>query len=168
MTVPMTVPMADWSNFFVAEVGATAALTGLIVVAVSINLTRILSFEQLPARAGESLVILMSALLIASLGLVPGQPAAAFGGETLILSLVALAVALQNLWRSRIPVEGVTRAKIILRAGVNAVVVVPLVIGGALLLFGSPAGLYLIAIGIMAAPAAGVWGAWVLLVEILR
>jgi hypothetical protein len=64
----MSTTMADWSNFFVAEVGAAAALTGLIVVAVSINLTRILSFEQLPARAGESLVILISALLIAGLG----------------------------------------------------------------------------------------------------
>jgi hypothetical protein len=164
----MSTPMADWSNFFVAEVGAVAALTGLIVVAVSINLTRILSFEQLPARAGESLVILISALLIAGLGLVPGQPVAAFGAETLVIGLVALTVALQNLWRSRIPVEGVTRGKIFLRAFVNALVVLPLVIGGALLLFGSMAGVYLIAVGILASLAAGVWGAWVLLVEILR
>ena len=160
--------MADWSNFFVAEVGATAALTGLIVVAVSINLTRILSFEQLPARAGESLVILISALLIAGVGLVPGQPVAAFGAETLVIGLVALAVALQNLWRSRIPVEGVTRGKIFLRAFVNALVVLPLVIGGALLLFGSMVGVYPVAVGILASLAAGVWGAWVLLVEILR
>jgi hypothetical protein len=164
----MNTTMADWSNFFNAEVGAVAALTGLIVVAVSINLTRILAFAQLPARAGESLVILMGALLIAGFGLFPGQPAAAFGAETLVIGLVALAVALQNLWRSRIPVAGVTRGKIFLRAFVNAVVVLPLVIGGALLLSGSMAGVYLIAVGILASLAAGVWGAWVLLVEILR
>ena len=164
----MSTTLANWSNFFAAEVGAIAALTGLIVVAVSINLTRILSFEQLPARAGESLVILISALLIAGLGLVPGQPVAAFGAETLGIGLVALAVALQNLWRSRIPVEGVTRGKIFLRAFVNALVVLPLVIGGAVLLSGSMAGVYLVAVGILASLAAGVWGAWVLLVEILR
>jgi hypothetical protein len=164
----MSTTMANWSNFFVAEVGAAAALTGLIVVAVSINLTRILSFEQLPARAGESLVMLISALLIAGLGLFPGQPVAAFGAETLVIGLVAVAVALQNLWRSRIPVEGVTRGKIFLRAFVNALVVLPLVIGGALLLSGSMAGVYLIAVGILASLAAGVWGAWVLLVEIMR
>ena len=105
----MSTTMVNWSNFFAAEVGAIAALTGLIVVAVSINLTRILAFAQLPARAGESLVILISALLIAGFGLFPGQPVAAFGAETLGIGLVALAVALQNLWRSRIPVEGVTR-----------------------------------------------------------
>src|ERR1700761_2133295 len=144
----MTTSIADWSNFFVAEVGASAALTGLIVVAVSINLTRILAFEQLPARAGESLVILVSALLIASLGLVPGQPAAAFGVETLFIGAVAIAVALQNLWRSRIPVAGVTRGKIILRVVVNALVVLPLIIGGALLLSGTAAGIFLIAAGI--------------------
>jgi hypothetical protein len=164
----MSITMADWSNFFVAEVGAAAALTGLIVVAVSINLTRILAFEQLPARAGESLVMLIGALLIAGLGLFPGQPVAAFGAETLVVGLVAVTVALQNLWRSRTPVEGVTRGKIFLRAFVNALVVLPLVIGGALLLFGSMAGVYLIAVGILASLAAGVWSAWVLLIEILR
>jgi hypothetical protein len=106
--------------------------------------------------------------LIAGLGLFPGQPVAAFGAETLVIGLVALAVALQNLWRSRIPVEGVTPGKIFLRAFVNALVVLPLVIGGALLLSGAMAGVYLIAVGILASLAAGVWGAWVLLVEILR
>jgi hypothetical protein len=164
----MNPTLGDWSSFFNAEVGAIAALTGLIVVAVSINLTRILSFAQLPARAGESLVMLIGALLIAGFGLFPGQPVAAFGAETIVIGLVALAVALQNLWRSRIPVAGVTRGKIFLRAFVNAVVVLPLVIGGALLLSGSMAGVYLIAVGILASLAAGVWGAWVLLVEILR
>ena len=39
---------ADWANFFVAEVGASAALSGLVVVAISINLSRILFFPQLP------------------------------------------------------------------------------------------------------------------------
>jgi hypothetical protein len=39
-----------WANFFVAEVGAAAAPSGLIIVAISINLQRILSFPQLPDR----------------------------------------------------------------------------------------------------------------------
>jgi hypothetical protein len=31
----MTTSMADWTNFFIAEVGAAAALTGLVVVALT-------------------------------------------------------------------------------------------------------------------------------------
>ena len=34
--------MASWENFFIAEVGASAAPAGLIFVGVSINLKRIL------------------------------------------------------------------------------------------------------------------------------
>jgi hypothetical protein len=34
--------MTGWENFFIAEMGASAALVGLIFVGVSINLTRIL------------------------------------------------------------------------------------------------------------------------------
>jgi hypothetical protein len=36
--------MLGWENFFVAEVGASATLTGLIFVSVSINLTKIMTY----------------------------------------------------------------------------------------------------------------------------
>ena len=34
----------EWANFFMAELAALAALTGFVVVAISINLARILSY----------------------------------------------------------------------------------------------------------------------------
>jgi hypothetical protein len=44
---------AGWENFLVAETGtAAAALAGLLFVAVSINLSRIVSYPGLPGRAG--------------------------------------------------------------------------------------------------------------------
>ena len=43
---------AEWESLFVAEAGASAALAGLLFVALSINLERILKGIGLPGRAG--------------------------------------------------------------------------------------------------------------------
>jgi hypothetical protein len=164
----MNSPTADWANFFVAEVGASAALAGLIVVAISINLTRILAFPPLPARAAESLLMLTGALVLASFGLMPGQPLAMFGVEVLAIGLVTLLVAVYNQLRSMPPVEGLTKPKVYLRALVSAAVTLPLVIGGVLLMLGLSGGLYWAAVGVLISLAAGVWSAWILLIEIMR
>jgi hypothetical protein len=44
-----------------------------VFVAVSINLDRILAIKHLPGRAGETLVVLLGVLAVASLGLVQQQ-----------------------------------------------------------------------------------------------
>jgi hypothetical protein len=164
----MNPPAADWANFFIAEVGASAALAGLVVVAISINLSRILSFPQLPARAAESLVMLMGALVLASLGLIPGQPIAMFGAEVLAIGLVTLVVTLCNQLRSMPPIEGLTPLKKCLHALVSAAATLPILIGGMLLMLGSTGGLYWAAVGVLISLAAGVWSAWILLIEIMR
>jgi hypothetical protein len=84
----------DWANSFVAEVGASAALTGLLVVAISINLTRILSFEQLPGRVAEGIITLIGSLVLSSPGLVPNQPPALFGVEALAIGIVIFLIQL--------------------------------------------------------------------------
>jgi hypothetical protein len=42
-----------WSDFGVGVTGAAAALAGLVFVAVSINLSEILKYRNLPGRAGS-------------------------------------------------------------------------------------------------------------------
>ncbi len=64
--------MSAWDNFFVAQVGASAALAGLLFVGLSINMTRILQFPVLPDRAMQALILLVTVLIVASLTLVPG------------------------------------------------------------------------------------------------
>ncbi len=159
---------AAWANFFVAEVGATAALSGLVIVAISINLQRILSFPQLPGRAAEMLIMLVGALFASSFALMPGQPLNVLGGEMLGAGLLMTAppIAIQA---QQIPVlksQPMTwwlwRFVIALCGGV------PVLIGGGYLLAGASSGLYWVAAGIMLTLAATVWNAWVLLVEILR
>jgi hypothetical protein len=47
---------ARLGHFFSAELAALATLTGSVVVAISINLPRILSYAHFPTRAGEALI----------------------------------------------------------------------------------------------------------------
>ena len=48
--------IAGWSGFLGVVAEVTATLTGLIFVAVSINLARIMEFYGLPERAAETIV----------------------------------------------------------------------------------------------------------------
>ncbi len=160
--------MADWGNFFVAEVGASAALAGLMAVAISINLARILAFPQLPPRAAEALMMLTGALILASFGLIPGQPMRVFGAEVVVIGLVMMAVTIYNQMRSIPQAEGLTLFKKNMRAVVSAAATIPPVVAGILLMIGFESGLYWLAAGILISLAAGVWSAWVLLIEILR
>jgi modulator of FtsH protease len=160
--------MTPWATFFSAEVGAAAALTGLVVVAISVNLARILAEPGLPGRAAEVVIILSCALVVASVMLIPDQAEVALGGETLALGVVSLAASvLIPALSARRPVRlGVLM--LVVRSGVNAAAGLPLIVAGLLIMRDLPAGLYWAAGGVIGSLVAGVLGAWVLLVEILR
>jgi hypothetical protein len=81
-----------WDNFFVAQVGASAALAGLLFVGLSINMTRILQFPVLLDRALQALTLLIAILMIASLTLVPGPTSLDLGVEILVVGGAAWAI----------------------------------------------------------------------------
>ncbi|NKX50869.1 hypothetical protein HER39_09880 [Arthrobacter deserti] len=74
---------ADWSDFNVAVAGAGAALAGLLIVAMSVNIAETLNAATLPARAGASVGTVMLAVAASCLALVPGQPVWLLGAEVL-------------------------------------------------------------------------------------
>jgi len=162
----MIAVVPGWENFFVAEVGAAAALTGLLFVAVSINLTRILAIEHLPDRAAETLVILVGVLAVATFGLVPGQSLVAFGREVGATGVILWASTVRTQVRAYKNAEA--RQWLARRVVGTQVATLPFVIGGALLVGGRESGLYWLVPGVLASFAAGIQNAWVLLVEILR
>jgi modulator of FtsH protease len=95
--------MNGWENFFIAEVGASTTLTGLIFVRVSINLSKILAVPKLPNRALEALVIFLTGLVVSSLMLVPEQPLALMGSEIVVIGLITWISIIINditVWKS--------------------------------------------------------------------
>lgn len=91
---------ADWHAFFTGAIGASAALTGLLFVAISINLDQILKYPQLPGRAAGTLGTLLASLAASGFALAPGQSIHVLGWEILlvgsIVGLQALIVTLRN------------------------------------------------------------------------
>jgi hypothetical protein len=158
----------DWATFFSAELAALAALTGFVVVAISINLSRILAYSWLPSRAGEALIGPVGAITATSLVLIPGQPSWLLGGEVivagLVMAIVPTVVQVRS-WGSRSEATAVEHAT---RAVMSVGFALAFVIGGAFLVFASVAGLFWIAAGDIASLVAVVFNSWVLMVEILR
>ena len=158
----------DWANFFGAEAGAAESLTGLVIVAISINLSRILSFPQLPGRAIETLAMLVGVLLVSSVGLAPGQPKAALGMEIFAIGFAMWLVSVTTSMRDRgEPVPGKAWAPA-LRLLVGQLASVPFVIAGVAVALWGAGGLIWILAGTLFCLFAGVMHAWVLLVEVVR
>jgi modulator of FtsH protease len=152
----------------IAEAGASAALTGLVFVAVSINLQRVLTYPSLPGRAGESIAQLFSVLIITTLCLVPNQSLTWLGWELLLLGAGQWTVlgALQVRYKLRHRDE--PWHWIGTRVVLNQLSSIPVFAAGLSLLLHAGGGLYWLVPGILFLLIAGIFHAWVLLVEILR
>lgn len=154
---------AAWTGFFTAEIGATSALAGLVIVAISINIARILDVPQLPGRAGETLIVLVGALLTSSIALFPADtlPVSVFLAVALVSWALPVGMQLRDLRRDA---KRVRLSRVVLAQLPTA----PMLVGGYLVAVGSAAGATWLAAAVLLALLAGMANTWVLLVEILR
>jgi uncharacterized membrane protein len=159
--------MAAWTSFFETSAGASATLVGLLVVAISINLTRILGFAQLPSRAGSALVPLAGVMVVSMLALVP-QPVRAFGAEVLGAGVVMWALTTFLMIKSFRLTPELKPRWVVSHMPLNQAQTLPIVVAGLLLALGFPSGLYWIVAGIIASLLAALMNTWVLMIEILR
>jgi modulator of FtsH protease len=159
--------LGDWSGFATAEVGAAAALTGLLFVAVSINLERILTFPKLPARAAETLVVLLLALTASSLVLLP-QNVRLLGAELGALALGVGAVTLIVQVRHGPDNPDDPWTWFASRVGATLLPALGYLTAGITCLVRHGGGLYWLVPATLLAFVGAVYNAWVLLVEIIR
>jgi hypothetical protein len=157
-----------WTDFGVATAGATAALAGLLVVAISINLERILQFPSLPHRAAQTLILFALPLVTALLLIVPGQPGAALGGELLAIGLATGAFMLVTDARMPMSEQETNGTRLFTRILPSIASCGCLAVAGGTLLADGGGGLYWLVPAVLAAIIFGLINTWVLLVEILR
>lgn len=156
-----------WHDLYVAVAGAAATLTGLIFVAVSINLEKIMSSKRQPARAGEAMGVLLAVLCASICVLVPGQPRALLGIELAVLGAVLLLrTARSPSYRNR-PTDAPLNW-VVVPAAIGLFSSVPMVIAGISLSVGHGGGLYWMVAELVFAFGGSALNAWILLIEINR
>lgn len=163
----MATDAEPWSDFAVAAAGASAALAGLLFVAISINLRIIVESPRIPGRAAHALILLSTPIVLSLVVLIPQGPTA-LGVE---LVVVAAVVGPALGWLSS-PGHRPPHTPVV--AWFAAVALPALVVSASTLLAGvgvltsSVGGLAWIAAAVIAGLLGGLFNAWVLLVEITR
>ncbi len=159
---------ALWSTFFSAQVSASAALAGLIFVAISINLPKIVVQKPLVARSARALATLAGVLLASTLCLVPSHNRIVLGWELTVLGVALWAVTTitQHGAISQNPYVS-PRARIF-HYVLAEVSNLPFVLAGVSLAVGRWGGLYWLVVGIVFSFLSALIDGWVLLIEILR
>jgi hypothetical protein len=158
---------SGWHDLFAAVAGASAALAGLLFVAISINLRQILAVPVLPVRAAASLGALLLALVVSLLLLVPGQSRTVLGAELLVCGGPAwLATTYGYLRVGRAEQQGGFQYGSDL--AITQLAVVPVVGAGASLVAGAGGGLYWLVPALVFVFISAAAKGWVLLVEVVR
>jgi len=161
--------MNAWSSFFQGELGAAAALAGLLFVSISVNQARILELGKFANRAVEALFMLFLVVVVSSVGLIPGQPTRLVGAEVLAAAaatLLALLPLQAGYMRELAPHH---RARAVNLVAGNLVSVSVIGLGGIVLVAtGDGVGFYFIPPGMLLTFFSVAANAWVLLIEINR
>jgi hypothetical protein len=164
---------AHWSDFALAQIGASATLLGLVFVGFSINLRAIVGSRLLVNRAGEAVVVLGGVLVSASAVLIPAQDRGSLSAELLVVAIVTVAVVglLQRGAHAVGPGDdqpGAPRASVAVRRFLGLGAQVLLAVTAITLAVKGGGGLYWWPAAVVIAYMSALTDAWVLLIEILR
>jgi hypothetical protein len=158
--------MTGWDTFAVVSGGGAGALIGLLFVAVSIRVDVIAASRDFSSRAGQTLTLFTTVLLVAVLLAVPWQSGRQLGAELLALAVAVGGVLylLEREARAHASSEPISR--VLAAIGTNVSAPALLGISGVLLLGGWEDGVYVLVPTIVAAIVSGIASAWLLLVHV--
>ena len=159
-----------WKDLLVATAGASAALAGLVTVAIATNIGEILKYPWLPPRAAASIGLLVLVLVVSVAGLMRPQTLVWFGIETFGFAAVTWLITARAAW-TRLATRRIHErpvAQLSQEIGLYQVGVLPFVIGAVLLMMNDTSGMFWIAGGMIAAVVISMTNTWVLLIEVLR
>ena len=141
--------------------GASAALTGLLFVAVSLNASRIAGHHGLRASAVQTLVLFVAPLVMAAALLAPDQADWALGAELIAIGLITSWILL-GIRRVKLSLTDDDRNLIAIfnRRGPNVMVMLLFTASGIILAVGQSDGLYLLLPATLVALVSGVLNAW--------
>ena len=159
---------AHWANFAVALAGVGAVLAGLVFVALSVNLERILQVPGLPGRAGETLIVLIGAVVQCALLLIPGLNHAALGVSLLVVGVLEWAIVTAVSITGARQQTAEPRSWNLARVIYMQIATIPVAVAGLLLLTNGSGALYWLARTGAVGRGRGSGSAWVLIVEIVR
>jgi modulator of FtsH protease len=160
--------LTDWQTLFAVQAGAAATLTGLVFVAASINLPQILKTPGLPGRAAESMLQFLQVFFVSSAILIPRQSLLAAGCEIFFVTALAWLGQLVSLMRYARMRSGHPAKWLAQRVVTAHIASIPLFTASVMLMLGNSVGLFVVMGGFFFSFVAGIIGAWVLLIEILR
>ncbi len=150
----------QWSNFFLLVGTGAITLTGLVFVAMSLNLRAIVGDATHRYRAINTLTGLALIFMRCALVLMGGQNHRAIGAELFVVCGLSAVVFVKGYVRALRMSDGLRFSRIV----GGSLVHMAEMIGALLFFFGSLAGLYIAAIALVANTCYMVTAAWLLVV----
>ncbi len=164
----MLFDMSEWTDFFLSQVGASASLAGLLFVAISINMKRIVAIPSLPSAALRALSFFVGVFIVSSVMLIPGQANLVLGSELLAtavgVSFVISWLSFRMIRLSEQQYRGGSGLGLAAALAISSFYVA----GASFVLAGASIGPYLLVPPALASILLAVMDSWVLLVEINR
>ena len=165
MPAPDVYRPVEWHDFFLTVGGAAAVLTGLVFVAMSINLNDVTRDSTHRFRAIGTLTGFIAVFVICSLALMGGQGHVALGVEWVTVATIAFGVYIYGYVQAIRTGESNVGLRVPRLASGTALYIAEIA-GATALIAGRVAGLYVAAVAMLILLVWMISGAWLLIVGV--